>query len=305
MIRFLMPLTIILLIIGCGDNEQNPPIIFSINADPKIVLPGESANITVEAGDSDKDKLSYLWVASAGSVEGTGKSVVWKSPQNEGKYELTVTVSDGASSVSETTFIRVWTPRPGDYYPLAIENKWTYKDKQDSIIDFEIVDTIDISGTQAFVKMTTTSNIENAVNYSYVAKGSDVINQHAVGGSSAGDDTIIFSPVLPLYKFPLIPGESWEVEFSVSVPGGYYVGNGKAKYEVVSEESVTVKGGTFNHVFQVKEDFVWEIFGQELDRTISRQWLAPNVGIVKFVNEQTRGGETFSTEAELQSYSLK
>jgi hypothetical protein len=68
---------------------------------------------------------------------------------------------------------------------------------------------------------------------------------------------------------------------------------------------VTVKAGTFNHVFQVKEDFIWEIFGQELDRTISRQWLAPNVGIVKFVNEQTRGGETFTTEAELQSYSLK
>ena len=224
--------------------------------------------------------------------------------KEEGKYEIKVSVSDGYNTVSEIIYVRVWVPRPGDYYPMAIGNKWTFKDKKDSIIDFEVIDTINIDGKKAFVKMTTTTGVENAVNYSYIEKTSEVINQHAVGGYSAGDDTIIFSPVLPLYKFPLIPGETWEVEFNVSVPGGFFVGSGKAIYEVISEETITTKAGTFNHVFQVKEDFTWEIFGQELDRTIGRQWLAPNVGIVKFSNEQTRGGETFITEAELQSYSL-
>jgi len=305
MIRLLLPLILAILIIGCGGEDQSAPIIFSISAEPKIVLPGESSSVTVEAGDQDKDPLSYIWTASAGSIEGNGKTVIWKSPNDEGKYELSVTVSDGTDSVSETISLRVWTPRPGDYYPLEIGNKWAFKDNEDSTIEFEIIDTIDIDGAKAFVKMTTTTGVENAVNYSYVEKGDNVINQHAIGGYSAGDDTIIFSPVLPLYKFPLIPEESWEVEFDVTVPGGFFVGSGKATYEVISEETLTVEAGTFEHVFQVKEDFTWEIFGQELDHTVSRQWLAPNIGIVKFTNEQTRGGETFTTEAELQSFSLK
>lgn len=305
MIRLILLLAITILIIGCGEEEQNTPIIFSIKADPQIVLPNGTSNITVEAGDQDKDTLTYTWAVSSGNIEGSGKNVVWKSPNEEGKYEITVTVSDGSDSVSEIISVRVWTPRPGDYYPMAIGDKWTYKDKEDSTIEFEVIDTIDISGIKAFVKMLTTTGVENAVNYSYIEKTSEAINQHAIGGYSAGDDTIIFSPVLPLYKFPLIPGETWEVEFNVSVPGGFFVGSGKAIYEVISEETVTVKAGTYNHVFQVKEDFTWEIFGQELDHTISKQWLAPNVGIVKFINEQTRGGETFTSEAELQSYSIE
>ena len=304
MIRIILALIIILSMLGCGSGDQHPPIIFSIKAEPKIVSPGESSMITVEAGDPDKDKISYLWVASDGQVIGTGKTVKWASPKDEGKYELTVTVSDGSNSAKISISVRVWTPRPGDYYPLAIGDKWTFLDKENNQIDFEVIDTIDISGTKAFVKKTTISNNEGS-NYSYVAKGNDVVNQHAVSGSSAGDDTIIFSPILPLYKFPLIPGESWEIEFDVKTPDGFYVGSGKATYSVISEEDMSVKAGTFGHVFQVQEDFTWEIFGQELDHTISQQWLAPNVGIVKLVTEQTRGGETFVTEAELQSYSIK
>lgn len=305
MIRLTCALILLLLIIGCGEDEQSPPIIFSLTANPKIVSPSEASTITVEAGDPDKDKLLYQWTAENGKIIGEGKTIKWESPDKEGKYEITVTVSDGINSVNKKIYLRVWTPRPGDYYPLAIGNKWVYKDKKDNIITFEVIDTIDISGTKVFVKRTTTSNIEDATNYSYISKGKDIINQHAVGGSSAGDDTLIFTPILPLYKFPLIPDESWDIEFQVNVPDGFFVGNGKAIYKVLSEEDITVKAGTFNHVFQVEEDFVWEIFGQQLDHTISKQWLAPNVGIIKFINEQTRGGETFITEAELESYSIK
>jgi hypothetical protein len=304
MIRIVLALIIILSMLGCGSGDQHPPVIFSIKAEPNIVSPSESSMITVEAGDPDKNKISYLWVASGGQVIGTGKTVTWTSPKDEGKYELTVTVSDGSKSAKMSISVRVWTPRPGDYYPLVIGDKWTFLDKENNQIDFEVIDTIDISGTKAFVKKTIISNNEGA-NYSYIAKGNDIVNQHAISGSSAGDDTIIFSPVLPLYKFPLIPDESWEIEFDVKTPDGFYVGSGKAIYSVISEEDLTVKAGTFGHVFQVQEDFTWEIIGQELDRTISRQWLAPNVGIVKFVTEQTRGGETIVTEAELQSYSIK
>lgn len=303
-------LFLLLVVLGLGcDKDSDPPIIFSVTAEPDIVPPGEASTLTVEAGDADKDELSYLWTVSAGKIEGRGKTVTWLSPETEGQYGLTVTVSDGSDSVAQTIVVWVWAPRPGDYYPLEVGNTWTFRDSNDDTIDFEIIDTIDIQGdasdTTAFVKQTITSGLEGAVNFSYVAKDSDGVYQHALGGYSAGDDTIIFEPRLLLYKFPLIPGESWEIKFNVKLPEGYFVGTGTAIYEVISEEDLTVKAGSFQHVFQVKEDFTWELLGQELDHSISYQWLAPNVGIVKFVQEQTRGGQTVITEATLRSYSLK
>lgn len=298
-------LLLVCILSSCSDEDSRPPIIFSIKAEPKIVEPGGSSTITVEAGDPDKDKLIYTWSVINGKIEGSEKSIIWYSPEAEGKYDIIVTVSDGSNSVNKSITVRVWKTRPGDYYPLSIGNKWIYKDKNNNIITFDIIDIIDVMGTKVFVKQTTTSGYEGAVNFSYVAKSEKGIDQYALGGASAGDDTIIFSPTLPLYRFPLIPGETWETEFEVKLPDGYFVGNGKAIYEVISEENLTIPAGSFSNVFQVKEDFSWELLGQKLDHTISRQWLAPDVGIVKFINEQTRGNETFITEAILQSYSIK
>jgi hypothetical protein len=307
---FSVPLVLVLLAFaGCGSTEPHLPIIFSVTAEPDIVPPGQASTLTVEAGDTDRDELSYLWTVSAGSIEGSGKTVKWLSPEAEGRYQLTVTVSDGSDSVAQTVTIWVWAPRPGDYYPLEVGNTWTFRDTNDNTIDFEIIATIEIWGdtsdTTAFVKQMITSESADAVNYSYIAKDSDIVYQYAMGGSSAGGDTIIFLPELPIYKLPLIPGESWEVEFDVKLPEGFFVGSGVAVYEVVSEEDLTVEAGSFQHVFQVKEDFTWELLGQEIDHIVSHHWVAPNVGIVKFAQEETIGGETVVIEATLKSYSLK
>lgn len=304
----IIPLTMILLLAtGCGEEESRPPVIFSITADPDIVSPGGTSSITVEAGDPDKDEISYTWTALAGSIQGKGKTVTWKAPENEGRYDLTVTVSDGSGSVDGTLTIRVWTPRPGDYYPLAIGDKWTFKDNSDNTIEFEIVDTITIGslGVTAFVKQITSSSLIEAANFSYITEDLKGVYQYAMGGSNAGGDTIIFSPELPIYKYPLIPGETWEVEFKIKLPEGYYVGEGTAIYEVISEEDLTVAAGSFRHVFQVREDFTWELLDNEVDHIVTHQWVAPDVGIVKFTQEENIGGETIITEAVLQSYSIK
>ena len=300
-----LSLMFVLLVPGCGEEDPHPPIIFSLAAEPDIVPPGEASTLTVEAGDEDRDEISYLWSASGGRVEGSGKTVTWISPEVEGQYVLTVTVSDDSDSVTQTVTVWVWTPRPGDYYPLAVGNTWAFQDNNGNSINFEIIDTIDISGTTAFVKEMTTSELPDAVNFSYITRDADGVHQHALGGSNAGGDTIIFSPVLPLYRFPLIPGESWELEFGIKLPEGYFVGDGRAVYEVVSEEELTVGAGTFQHVFQVKEDFTWELLGQKIDHIITHHWVAPNVGIVKFVQEETIGEQTVITEATLKSYLLE
>ena len=298
-------LVIVLLIPGCGEESSEPPIIFSITAEPDIIPPGETSTVTIKAGDPDQDDLSYVWTAEDGQIQGSGKSIVWSSPTTEGKYTLTVTVSDGADSVTQAVGIWVWTPRQGDYYPLEIGNQWIFKDTEGNTINFEIIDTIDISGVTAYVKQMETTKIENAATYSYMAKNSDLISQHAMGGSNIGGDTLIFEPQLPIYKLPLVPGSSWEVEFTVWVQDGYYVGSGTALYEVASEEDLTVEAGSFQNVFKVKEDFTWELIGQEVTHIISYHWVAPNVGVVKFVQEEEVGGEIITTEAALQSYSLR
>lgn len=302
MIRNIFCIVIFIQLVSCAEEENRAPIIFDIKAEPEIVAPNSFATITVKAGDPDKDKLLYSWSASKGAVDGIGESVKWYSPSEEGKYEIVVVVSDGKLSTSKAKTIRVWSVRAGDYYPLSIGSKWRYKDSENNSIDFEIIDTIDVSGTKVFVKQIKTSSLESAVNYSYLSKSDKGVEQYGSGGASVGGDTIIFAPPLLLYKFPLILDDAWEQDFDVKVPDGFFVGNGKAKYKVIAEETLTVPAGTFQHVFQVREDFVWELIGQELDRTISDYWLAPNVGIIKFRTEQIRANNSFSVEAVLYEY---
>lgn len=298
------------LAIGCGEDSSDAPIIFSVTPEPGLVAPGEVSTVTVEAGDSDSDELFYEWTASVGSLTGNGKTVSWQSPESEGKYELIVTVSDGENSVSESTTVRV----SRNYYPLAVGNKWTYKDSNDGIIDFEIVDIITIEelDAESFVKQTTTlveneetSELEEAANFTYIGKTADGISQYGMGGYNAGGDTVTFSPELPIYRFPPIDKESWQVDFDVKLEFAYFVGNGTAEYEVILEDELTVEAGTFQHVFRIKEDFTWQFDGQPIDHIVTYHWLAADVGIIKFSQEETIGGQLIITEAELQSYSLE
>jgi len=298
-----LSLALLMLISGCGEPDPDSPIIFSIETEPEIISPGELSTITVEAGDADSEELFYIWTVSSGTIQGDGKTVTWLPPEIEGRYELIVTVSDGSNSVSETVVLRV----SRNYYPLAVGNTWTYEDSDGNTVDFEIVDTIDIEvlGVTAFVKQMTTSDLAEAANFTYIAKNPDGVSQYGMGGSNAGGDTITFSPELPIYRFPPILNESWSVDFDVKLEFGFFVGTGTAIYEVVSEGELTVEAGTFQHVFQIKEDFTWELAGDQIDHIVTRHWLAPDVGIIKFSQEETIGEQTIITEASLQSYTVE
>ena len=307
---FLFNIIIILslILLGCGDSERNSPVIFSMTADPEIVLiPGGTSTITLKADDPDSDVLFFTWTVSGGTIQGNGKIVTWIPPETEGKYDLSVTVSDGENSVSQTIKVRTWIPRPGDYYPLTVGNKWTFKDDKGNTIENEIIDTITIvnSNIEAFVKQIATSGLKDAVNFTYITKNEKGAYQYAMGGGNLSGDTIIFTPELPVYKFPLITETSWKINFDIKLPEGYVVGNGTAIYEVLSESNMTVPAGSFEHVFQVKEDFTWELLGREINNIVTYNWVAPDIGSIKFTQEEKVGGETIFTEAILQSYSLK
>ena len=321
--RHLFPLFIaipLFLLLGCseGDRDGNfAPRISVFEADSDIIEPGTSVDIQFKAVDVDGDKLSVEWYATGGTIEGDELGATWTAPEEERKYLIEVTVSDGRKSNTSTIDIRVWRTRPGDYYPLAIGNKWNYRDDEGNRVIFEIVDTIDIQVTsdrtvKSYVlqKSSPDEGLEGILNFSYlghkmengVVKG---IFQHAQNITSGTEDTILFSPFLPLYNFPLIPGNTWQTSFQAKLtPELFPIGGGVDEFEVLSEETLTVPAGTFEHVFQVQESFRWSIFDHPLDITVAQKWLAPNVGIIKFTQSQTRDDITVDVVFELESFEL-
>ncbi len=317
-----------IVIAGCGNdedisrNKNFAPIISVFETDSEIVLPDAEVFIRLQADDLDNDILTYTWSAADGEISGDESGAIWIAPDTEKKYPIQVTVSDGANATTSTIDIQVWRGREGNYYPLAVGNKWTYRDAEDTEIIFEIIDTIQIQladgkTVESYVleKTNTAEELENIADYSYLGPELDEdgniigILQHAQNITPGTEDTIMFVPFLPLYKFPLIPGWKWSVSFQAKlVPELFPLDYGKDEFEVLSEGTVTVPAGTFENVFQVQESFHW-IFDLEgpdfdLDITVANKWLAPDVGIIKFKQTQTRGGVPVEAEFELVSYEL-
>ena len=319
----LFPLLItlsLILILGCSETNRDDnfaPRISVFEAESDIVEPGTQVGITLKAIDVDGDKLSFEWYATGGTIRDDDLGAIWTAPEEERKYLIEVTVSDGRKSTTSTIDVRVWRTRPGDYYPLTVGNTWNYRDDKGNRVIFEIVDTIEIQVTsdrtvKSYVlqKSSPDQGLEGIVNFSYlghkiengVVKG---ILQHAQSVTSGTEDTILFAPFLPLYNFPLIPETKWRANFQAKLtPELFPIGGGADEFEVLSEETLTVPAGTFENVFQVQESFTWSIFDHPLDITVAQKWLAPNVGIIKFTQSQTRGDVTVDVVFELESFEL-
>lgn len=311
-------------IYGCG-NEEIPrdknyaPKVSVFKAEADIVEPGSRVAIRLKAEDLEGDPITYRWQANGGKIHGDGDGATWIAPNQERKYLIEVTVSDGYKSNTSSLDIQVWRTRPGDYYPLSVGNLWYYRDKENNQIAFEIVDTIQIQlaenqAVESYVLQKydpTLPEEERIYNFSYLGREFDVagklktVIQHAQNVTSGTDGTIMFVPFLPLYQFPLIPGYNWQKQFQAKLtPELFPIGSGIDKNEVLSEEVLIVPAGRFEHVFQVEETFVWKFFDRDLDQTIVQKWLAPNVGIIKFTQIQTRADVTVEVEFELESYEL-
>ena len=308
------------LILGCSESARETnfaPRISVFEAESDIVEPGTQVSIKLKAVDIDGDRLSFEWYATGGTIEGDDLGAIWTAPEEERKYLIEITVSDGRKSSTSAIAIRVWRTRPGNYYPLAVGNTWHYRDDAGNQVIFEIVDTIEIQvrsdrTVKSYVlqKSSLDEELEGIVNFSYLGHKTENgvvtgILQHAQSVASGTEDTILFAPFLPLYKFPLIPGNQWQQNFQAKLtPELFPIGGGADEFEVLSEETLTVPAGTFENVFQVQESFKWSIFGHPLDTTVAQKWLAPNVGIIKFTQSQTRGDVTVDVEFELEFFEL-
>ena len=321
----LIPLVTALLIlkVGCGGDESGginlAPQILVFEVESAIVEPGSQIPITIEVADLEGDPITYQWAATGGAIRGDSMGALWTAPEQERKYQIELSVSDWEKTSTSTIDIQVWRTRPGNYYPLAVGNRWTYRDDEGNRIIFAIVDKIQIHLSEeeliesyVLEKSSTDENLENIKNYSYIGESLNQdgvvigIVQHAQNIASGTDGTMLFLPFLPLYNFPLIPGNKWATSFQAEiVPERLPLGNGLDEFEILSEETVTVPAGTFNNVFQVQESFRWTFFDvQDIDVTVVKKWLAPDVGIVKFTQMQTRFNVSVEVLFELESFQL-
>lgn len=313
-------------LVGCGPDETVPknlaPVISVFEAESEIVDPGAQVSIQLQAIDLEHDILTYTWSATDGEIKGDASGAIWNAPETERKYQIQVTVSDGEKSITSTLDIQVWRTRSGNYYPLAVGNIWRYRDAEGTQVVFEIIDTIQIQlkggkTVESFVlqKTSTAEGLENVVSYSYLGNTIDeegkisAVVQHATNVTPGSEDTMMFVPFLPLYKFPLFVGRKWHVNFEAKLaPELFPLDSGIDEFEVLSEETVTVPAGTFKNVFQVQESFRWvydpDVLDFSLDTTIVQKWVAPDVGIIKFTQSQTRVGVPVEAEFELESYEL-
>jgi len=90
-----------------------PPVITSLVADADWVIPSGSVQVTCNATDPDRDKLTYEWTATAGNISGAGSVVNWTAPQELGIYDIAVVVKDTHSdSATDLLHISVATEQP-------------------------------------------------------------------------------------------------------------------------------------------------------------------------------------------------
>ena len=112
------------------------PKITSVIADAVWTTPSGNLQVTCNASDPDGDKLSYEWTTTGGDISGTGATVNWTAPQDVGRYDITVVVTDGhGSSDTKKLCSTVVTGEPPNIEALLVtaehcylrEYSWGYK----------------------------------------------------------------------------------------------------------------------------------------------------------------------------------
>ncbi len=109
-------LLIALLLAVGACNGNSLPIISSLIADPDTVPPEGTSTITCDASDPDGHTLTYSWTEDGWVISGSGSTLTWTAPDDEGIYTIGVTVKDSkggkASEECEVVVSATATPVP-------------------------------------------------------------------------------------------------------------------------------------------------------------------------------------------------
>ncbi len=112
---FSILLIALVVLIGCN-NDDGPvqptnldPTIETVIIRPEVVEWTGTSDFYVTATDPEEQEMTYSWTVTGGQFVSTttASHVRWQAPNESGSFGVTVTVSDGVNSVSQTDSITV------------------------------------------------------------------------------------------------------------------------------------------------------------------------------------------------------
>ena len=177
-----------------------------------------------------------------------------------------------------------------NYYPAAIGNVWTLTSTdgtEERTYSLEEPD-IEVDAGVVLLKIATAVVGTEAVdidNY-YVTVDAEGIKLHqsATDEGTFGIAKAQFDPPASFFPLPLVLGDAWEIvaETELKLVGAT---TSTTSAEVVALETITTSAGTFDNCvkIQLKRRVVTRLV---TTRSTSYQWLAPDVGPVKYENDQ-------------------
>ena len=150
-------LTILLTIVLVGCEENQPPIIIGLHADPAIIEKSGNSTLSCIATDADGDKLEYTWKLSSGSIAGDGSIVIWTAPDSKGVYIITCIVEDGNGgqdigniivTVDPFDILGTWDVSEIEGFPISVDSSnsvWIF-DTQGDYEWFLLLINLDLQG---------------------------------------------------------------------------------------------------------------------------------------------------------------
>lgn len=179
-----------------------------------------------------------------------------------------------------------------NYYPATIGNMWilesdTGEDRRTYTL--EGPETVEGKELTIFKIVTVGPDIDPPdIDRYFVSVGDEEIGLHKtiLNQPPLGTITAVFEPAAPFFRLRLAVGDTWEFSVDkVTIQGREFGLENITDVEVVAIETVETPAGTFENCAKVKlrQRVTAAFLTRNLDST-SYQWLAPDVGPVKYRN---------------------
>lgn len=196
----------------------------------------------------------------------------------------------------------------GDYYPLAVDNTWTYENVETGeVIESRFVATEQQNGinyyqinASNFLAQASVWISKNGGNYNQRVDDL-VMNQFGFSTTTEGYEITIFKDNAPV-------GQSWtdSATFNITMSGQGQSLTSTGSIAVTGENlfkgSATVNGVTYPDVIKARYTLESTVLGQPgSNAVVTEIWFAKNVGPIK---STTTGSNGLGQTIELQTYSL-
>ena len=195
-----------------------------------------------------------------------------------------------------------FTVAAANYYPAEVGNTWVYLSDDGSekrTYTLEVPEHTDVEGLIALNITNEALGTDVAVTDTYLITvkndGSLLLHQSAINYGVFGIAEATFDPPVTFFPAELPLGHTWQIvmEIVVKIAGPV---TSTSSIEVVAIEDVETAAGVFEDCVKL-EISQKDVGALAVVRQTYYQWLAPDIGLVKYINEQ-------DILYELQSYNL-